>query len=94
MENKAIYITQTGCNVCVSLKPKLKELFLEKYSALEWVEINATEEPELAAQHSAFTVPVFLIILEGKEYLRFSRAFSLSEVDEKMERLYGLMLGS
>ncbi|EAY31342.1 thioredoxin family protein [Microscilla marina] len=87
-DNKALYFTSAGCSVCTVLKPKVAQLISTHYPKLEWQEINITSSPELAAQYSVFTVPVFILLLEGKEYVRLIRAFSLDEVREKTDRVY------
>ena len=90
-DNKVLYFTSNGCSVCTVLKPKIAQLIREEYPALEWQEININENPEIAAQYRVFTVPVFVLVLEGKEYVRLIRAFSLDEVKEKTDRVYKLL---
>lgn len=90
-DNKVLYFTSGGCSVCTVLKPKIAQLIKNEYPKLEWQEVNTTEAPEIAAQHKVFTVPVFVLILEGKEYVRLIRAFSLDEVKEKTDRVYKLL---
>ncbi|OJJ16807.1 hypothetical protein BKI52_33420 [marine bacterium AO1-C] len=91
MQNRVLYFTSPGCSVCKVLKPKVKSLVEARYPNLEWREINIAEEREIAAQYSVFTVPVLIIELEGKEYVRLIRAFSLDEVQEKTDRIYSLL---
>lgn len=90
-DNKVLYFTSPGCSVCKVLKPKVKHLINEKYPKLTWQEVNIAEEREVAAQHNVFTVPVLALVLEGKEYVRLIRAFSLDEVQEKTDRVYSLL---
>lgn len=91
MENKVLYFTSPGCSVCKVLKPKVKALLEEHYPKLAWREINIAEEQTLAAKYGVFTVPVLILILEGKEYFRWIRAFSITEVREKTDRVYSLL---
>lgn len=91
MKNDVLYFTSPGCSVCKVLKPKVKSLVEERYPRLKWREINIAEEREIAAQYNVFTVPVLIVELEGKEYVRLIRAFSLGEVQEKTDRIYSLL---
>ena len=91
MKNQVLYFTSPGCSVCNVLKPKVKTLVEERYPNLEWREINIVEERDVAAQYNVFTVPVLIVELEGKEYVRLIRAFSLGEVQEKTDRIYSLL---
>ncbi len=91
MQNRVLYFSSPGCSVCHVLKPKVKQLVQVRYPHLEWQEINIAEQREMAAQYRVFTVPVLIIELEGKEYVRLIRAFSLGEVQEKTDRIYALL---
>lgn len=91
MENKALYFTSSGCSVCKALKPKVKTLLKESYPKLAWQEVNMAEEQKLAAKYGVFTAPVLILILEGKEYFRWIRAFSITEIREKTDRVYSLL---
>lgn len=86
----ARYFTSPGCGVCHSLKPQLAALFARKFPELNWEVVDVAESPDKAASYQVFTVPVLVIEVDGKPFLRFVRNFSLHEVEEKVERLYNL----
>lgn len=90
-KHQALYFTTPNCSVCHALKPKLKAWMAENYPKLPFVEINAVEEKELAENYQIYTAPVLVIKLEGKEFFRFSRAFSIGEVEQKLDRVYHLL---
>lgn len=85
------YFSHDNCNVCKVLKPKLSEALTERFPKIEQVYINIENTPDLAGQHSIFTVPVVLLFLEGQENLRKSRNFGISEVMDYIERPYSIM---
>lgn len=90
-EISLIYLSTHNCSVCHVLKPKLKASISRKYPNIGWIEVMADEEAEYAAQHRVFSVPSVLILIEGKEYQRFVRAFSVAEVLEAIERPYRMI---
>ncbi len=90
--NKAVYFKGTNCGVCNVLLPQIEAHFLAHYPLFEFEVIDVENQPELAAQYGVFTVPVLLIVSEGKENFRFVRHFSTAQVDEKIGRLYRLMV--
>lgn len=63
----------------------------EKFPNIKFVYINVKETPEIAAQLSVFTVPVFIIYLDGKEMIRKSRNFGLAELESELTRPYTLL---
>ena len=88
--DKFLYFTQPQCGVCHALLPKLSEFVAEHYPKMELEVIDCMTEPERAAQHSAFSVPLLLVFFEGKEFYRFFGAFSLGELAAQMQRPYQL----
>lgn len=91
MKIEAYYFTGSNCNVCKVLKPKLKELFKANFPKASFFEINIEEDPAKAADFMVFTIPVLVLLVDGKEYIKFVRTFSLKEVEEKLERVYKLL---
>ena len=85
------YFSHNECNVCKVLKPKIEELFTEKFPKTELFYVNTKETPELSAQNSVFAVPTLLIFIDGKEFIRKSRNIGLGELDELMDRPYNMM---
>lgn len=85
------YFSHDKCNVCKVLKPKLSEALTNQFPKVEQVYVNIEKIPDLAGQHSIFTVPVVLLFLEGQENLRKSRNFGIGEVMDYIERPYSIM---
>jgi len=91
MKIEAIYFTGNDCGVCQVLKPKLKAMLEEEFPLVEFSEINIQTQPELSAKYLIFTVPVLLIQVDSKEYAKFIRSFSVSEVREKLHKPYSYL---
>lgn len=90
MENKALYFQGQNCSVCSALLPKMQQHFAQKYPLLEFEVIPVQQQPAIAAQFNVFTIPVMVILFDGKEHFRFVRNFSAGEIDQKLERTYHL----
>lgn len=85
------YFSHDECNVCKVLKPKIIELINQEFPKIRFEYINIKILPEIAAQNSVFTVPAILVYFDGKEFLRKSRNFSLSELHDAIIKPYNLM---
>lgn len=81
------YFTGPDCGVCKALKPKLKAFLEEEYPKLHLNEVDISQDRETAAQNMVFALPVLLIKVDGREYERFVRAFSIGEVRQKLARI-------
>lgn len=73
-----LYIGQPNCSVCHSLKPQI-DVLLEAYDDVIKLEIDALAAPEVAEAFSVLTVPVLLLFVEGREYLRKARIINTRE---------------
>jgi thioredoxin-like negative regulator of GroEL len=85
-----VYFFSDHCPPCISLRPKVGQLMAEEFPKMELVLVNSELYPELAASHQVFSLPVIMIFFEGKEFLRFSKYVSLSELKESIGRIYQL----
>jgi thioredoxin-like negative regulator of GroEL len=84
------YFSTENCNVCTTLKPKL-ELLLESFPEVVSRFINIEKLPETSGMFTIFSVPTFILMIEGKETLRESRNISLIEFKEKLSRYYSML---
>lgn len=85
-----VYFSGENCNVCTSLKPKIKTLVQERFQQIRLVEVPTGEALELAARFHVFTVPVILFYVEGREYLREARLISVPDLENKLSKIIGL----
>lgn len=87
-----LYISRPDCSVCHGLLPQVQEL-MKKYPKIHLGHINADEVEEVAGRFSVFTVPVLLLFVDGKEYLREARIVHMQLLEDKMDRIYENVLG-
>ena len=85
-----VYFFSDHCPPCLSLRPKVEEMMAHDFPRMKMVYVDAEAQPGLAANHHAFSLPVLVFIFEGKEYLRFSKYVSVSELKESVNRIYQL----
>lgn len=85
-----VYFFSDHCAPCRSLRPKLEEFMAREFPKMKMAYIDAEDHPPLAARFNAFALPVLIFFFEGKEFLRFSKYVSLSELNESIGRIYQL----
>ncbi|WP_163969337.1 thioredoxin family protein [Oceanobacillus halotolerans] len=88
-----LYITRPNCSVCHGLKPQVLQL-MEKYPEIQLGSIDTLEVEEVAGYFSIFTVPVLLLFVEGKEYVREARIVHMDLYEEKLDNIYENVVGS
>lgn len=82
-----LYITTPYCSVCHGLKPQI-EAILDNYPKIYCATVDASEIPEVAGRFEIFTVPVLLLFVHGKEYIREARIVHTEKFEEKVSRIY------
>lgn len=85
-----VYITRTNCGVCHALLPQIEEL-LGDYPEINACTIRIEQLEEAAGLFSVFTVPVLLLFVEGKEYIRVARFVNMQSLREKIEKIVQLI---
>ncbi len=88
-----VYFYNDHCAPCISLRPKIEELILLRFPEMELAYVNSEQFPGLTAEHGAFSFPVLIFFFGGKEFLRYSKYVSVSELDNAVGRLYDLYHG-
>jgi thiol-disulfide isomerase/thioredoxin len=89
-ENLLVYFFNDECAPCLSLRPKVEELISERFPMMDLVYIDAKIFPHLLSEYQAYSFPVLIFFFEGKEYLRYSKYVSISELKESIGRIYDL----
>lgn len=82
-----IYISRTNCSVCHSLLPQVREVMAD-FPEIQLGSVNADDVEDVAGYFSIFTVPVLLLFVEGKEYVREARFVPIEPFKEKIEKIY------
>ncbi|MGD9900099.1 MAG: thioredoxin family protein [Calditrichaceae bacterium] len=79
------YFSYPECNVCQVLRPKVENL-VSKYEGIEFLYINTHEHPLVSGQHMVFAVPTIVLFSEGREIRRFSRHFSMQDLEAFLDK--------
>lgn len=86
--NFLIYFYNDGCAPCISLRPKVEHLMMEQFPKMDLIYINGLEHPDIVSEYRVFGFPVLIICFEGKEFRRYSKYVSISELGEVIGRVY------
>ena len=89
MRVSLIFFFSDNCSVCSALRDKLFELSREL--EVEFVEYNLQKEKTLAAEKMVLSVPALILEVEGKEFRRWVRVFSLDELKREVNRIKELL---
>lgn len=79
-----LYFSNSSCNVCKVLKPKIKDIAENFGFRFHYIDID--KDKTLAAQHLIFSIPTILITINGKEIKRFGRNIHLEEFSSILQR--------
>jgi thiol-disulfide isomerase/thioredoxin len=85
-----IYFTGSTCGACKIIKIKIEDI-LRRFPKINSGEINAEKHLDLAAKYNIFSVPVFLLYLQGKESIRLGRNLDLLELEANIKRYYEMI---
>lgn len=86
-----LYFYNDNCAPCKVLRPKVHEMAVTDFPEIDFHLINAEQFPALSAQFGVFSSPTILIFFEGKEYIRESKNISISELHDKINRIYKMI---
>lgn len=85
-----IYFTGSDCGACEVIKIKIEDI-LKRFPKIKSGEINTQNHLDLAAKYNIFSVPVFLLFIEGKESIRVGRNINLLELELNIKRYYDMI---
>ena len=88
-----LYISREGCSVCHGLLPQV-EVLMANYPKIATAHIKAEQVEAIAGRFSVFTVPVLLLFIDGKEYLREARIVHMDLFSEKLRKIYDNVVGA
>ena len=86
-----LYFYNDNCAPCKVLRPKVQELVENSFPKMKFVLINAEQFPSTAASLGVFASPTIISFFEGKEYIRESKNISISELYDKIDRIYSMI---
>jgi thioredoxin 1 len=87
-----LYFSASSCNVCHALKPKLFDSIKTNFKEFEIVDIDISNNQNIAAYFNVFSIPTVLIFLDSKEFSRKSRNMSVELLVEEIRRPYEIMI--
>lgn len=82
-----VYFGQPNCSVCHGLKPQVEKKLAEFSDDISFVEVNTFDIPEVSGEYQVMTVPVILLFLDGKEYLRKARFVPIQELYNDVKKI-------
>ena len=85
-----IYFTGGACGACETIKIKIEDI-LKRFPKINSGEINVEKHLDLAAKYDIFSVPIFLLYIEGKESIRLGRNLDLLELNANIKRYYEMI---
>ncbi len=85
-----IFISREECGVCHALLPQVEEL-LRRFPEIQLGHIDAGLVEDIAGHLMVFTVPVLLLFVDGKEYIREARFVHMEMLEEKISKIYNGM---
>jgi thioredoxin-like negative regulator of GroEL len=86
-----VYFYNDDCAPCLSLRPKVEKLMIHSFPKMKLTYVNSKSHPEIPAGFGVYANPSILLFFEGKEYKRYSKFISLSELDETIRRYYFML---
>lgn len=84
-----LYFSSPNCAVCDVVRNKL-ETTLKDFPKITAYEIPPYNNEEILAEFNIFTFPAILLYIDGKEYIREARHFSVENLIQDITRYYKL----
>lgn len=75
-----VYFSQPNCSVCHGLKPQVEAKLKEFSDDIAFLDVNTEDIPEVSGEYQVMTVPVILLFLDGREYMRKARFVPIAEL--------------
>lgn len=85
-----IYFTGSICGACEIIKIKIEDI-LKIFPNIKSGEVNVEKHLDLAGKYNIFSVPIFLLYIEGKESIRLGRNLDLLELELNIKRYYEMI---
>ena len=87
-----VYFTGNSCSACEVIKVKIEEI-LKRFPRILGGEVNGEENISLAIKYDVYSVPVFILFIEGRESIRIGRNVDLLNLEKNIERYYNYLYG-
>lgn len=86
----ALYFSSKKCAPCLSIRPKLEELF-DLHPDILFNIIDIEAHPEVRGNFAVFSAPTVLIFVNGAEYIRKAGIFSINELEHELQKLIDII---
>lgn len=86
-----LYFYNDSCAPCKILRPKVQEMVKSDFRKIDFQLVNVEQSPAISAQLGIFSSPTIVVFFEGKEFIRESKNISISELHDKIERIYKMI---
>lgn len=86
-----LYFYNDNCAPCKVLRPKVQQMIQKDFPNIKFILINTEQENLVSVDFGIFSSPTILVLFEGKEYIRESKNISLSELHDKISRIYNMI---
>jgi len=84
------YFSSLSCSVGETVQSKVMDLLRTDYPRIPFYFVDIQFNAALAASCNVFVEPTVLVYFYGKESIRKSRNFGISELADAIQRLYRL----
>lgn len=85
-----LYFSNKVCRTCEVIRSKVERI-LELYSKVNGIEIEGEKQIELAAMNNAFSFPLLILYVNGKETIRVGRNVDFFELENSINRYYEML---
>lgn len=85
-----VYFTGNSCSAGEVIKVKIEEI-LKRFPRILCGEVNGEENISLAIKYDVYSVPVFILFIEGRESIRIGRNVDLLDLEKSIERYYHML---
>jgi thioredoxin 2 len=75
------------CGPCRMVEPVLSALAAERAGGLKVVKVNVDENPALASRYQAMSIPLLVIMRDGREVDRIVGAVPKNQIEERLARV-------
>lgn len=82
-----LYFFSDDCAPCKVLREKIRQLPLDNFPLVKVVFIPGKENPEICARYRVLSLPVLMLMAEGKEHRRYGIHTSVNEITQEIIRL-------
>jgi thioredoxin 2 len=72
------------CGPCRMVEPVLSQLAGERSGALKVVKVNVDENPALAARYQAMSIPLLVVMRDGREVDRMVGAVPKAQIEQRL----------